>query len=195
MIVKNQYLLLVLLLSTVLIKSISSIFYIEDIDSLRFALSIYDKFDLSKLQPHFPGYPVFCFSAKIIYSLIGSIAHTFSIIGADSTFFIIYFSLLIVDSKDNLMDDLFVVSIILFNPMICLLGNRYMPDLMGVRSAIASFYYITEKDRSKILFGMFLAAVLCGVRLSYFPFIIIPIFISISNCMLLLNINININII
>ena len=140
MINKNQYLLLVLFLSIVIIKSISSIFYIEDIDSLRFALSIYDKFDLSILQPHFPGYPVFCFFAKIIYLGIGSLGLSFSIIGAISTFIIIYFSLLITNFNINSKEGLFTVFIILFNPMIFLLSNRYMPDLMGLSVFVASFY-------------------------------------------------------
>ena len=111
MINKNQYLLLVLLLSTIIIKSISSIFYIEDIDSLRFALSVYDKFDLSILQPHFPGYPVFCFFAKTIYSIVNNLGITFSFIGAISTFIIIYFSLLITNFNINSKEGLFILHI------------------------------------------------------------------------------------
>ena len=38
----------------------STIYYIEDLDSLRFALSMID-YDVAKLQPHFPAYPVFLF--------------------------------------------------------------------------------------------------------------------------------------
>ena len=89
---KNQLLLLILFISSVLSRILSSIYYIEDIDSLRFALSLYD-YNLLNLQPHFPGYPVFCFFAKIIYLTIPSMGIAFSIIGAISTFVIIYFSL------------------------------------------------------------------------------------------------------
>ena len=171
---KNQYSLLVLLLSIVILKSISSIFYIEDIDSLRFALSVYDEFDLSNLQPHFPGYPVFCFFAKFMYLIIGNLGLSFSIVGSISLFLIIYFSLLITNFKITSKEGLFTIFIILFNPMIFLLSSRYMPDLMGLSIYLASFYFLTSKSRNKILFGAFLSAVLFGVRLSYFPLIIIP---------------------
>ena len=77
----------------------SSIYYIEDIDSLRFALSIFDRYSLKDLQPHFPGYPVFCFLGSLIYMVTGSLANTFSIIGSMATFIIIYFSILLTGFK------------------------------------------------------------------------------------------------
>jgi len=43
----------------------SAIYYIEDPDSLRFALGVID-FDVVRIQPHFPAYPVFCFFAKLL---------------------------------------------------------------------------------------------------------------------------------
>ena len=70
----------------------TSIYYIEDIDSLRFALSI-DEYNLLKLQPHFPGYPVYCFIAKILFFFTNSLGITFSIVGGVSLFVIIYFTL------------------------------------------------------------------------------------------------------
>ena len=50
--------------------------YIEDLDSLRFALGVVD-YDVTKLQPHFPAYPVFCFFAKAIYALTDRYAVAF----------------------------------------------------------------------------------------------------------------------
>ena len=63
----------------------STIFYIEDPDSLRFALSMVD-YDVARLNPHFPAYPVFCFVAKGIYLILGSYAVAFSLVGGLSTF-------------------------------------------------------------------------------------------------------------
>ena len=49
-------------------RLLSAVYYIEDLDSLRFALGVVD-YDVPRLQPHFPAYPVFCFLAKGIYAL------------------------------------------------------------------------------------------------------------------------------
>ena len=67
-------------------RLLTTIFYIEDLDSLRFALSMVD-YDVAKLQPHFPAYPVFCFVGKLIYAVTGRYALAFSLIGGVSIFF------------------------------------------------------------------------------------------------------------
>ena len=74
---KQSYLLLLTL--CLLSRAFTSIYYIEDIDSLRFALSLQD-FNVIKLQPHFPGYAIFCFLAKIIYFFTNSMGMTFSML-------------------------------------------------------------------------------------------------------------------
>ena len=68
----------------------STIYYIEDVDSLRFALAV-KNYDITKYQPHFPAYPVFCFCVKILYTLTGRYTFAFSTIGGLSTHFIFYF--------------------------------------------------------------------------------------------------------
>ena len=83
MLTKNQTLFAVFLLC-IITRLLSSIFYIEDIDSLRFALSIYE-YDITKLQPHFPGYPIFSFFVKIIYFLTGSLDATYKIASDQAT--------------------------------------------------------------------------------------------------------------
>ena len=170
----------IILLICILSRLISTIYYPEDIDSLRFALSILDSYDISIFQPHLPGYPVFCFIAFIFYSITGSIAVSFSLIGGISTFVIIYISIKVLRYKFH-SNSFFVVSIlIILNPMIWILGNRYMPDLMGLAIAISGFYYIICSDSRKgKCMGFFLAGLLLGVRLSYFPILLIPIIINI----------------
>ena len=71
------------ILFCILSRFFTSIFYIEDIASLRFALSISD-YDVLSNRPHFPGYPLFCFILGIIYSVINIEAYCFSIIGGAS---------------------------------------------------------------------------------------------------------------
>ena len=89
---RNTSLLVFLFLICILSRVMSSVYYIEDIDSLRFALSI-KEFDIVKLQPHFPGYPIFCFLVKFLHFVIGNMGISFSIIGGTSIFFIIYYLL------------------------------------------------------------------------------------------------------
>ena len=172
---KNQILILFFILSIVT-RILSSIFYIEDIDSLRFGLSLYE-YNIAKLQPHFPGYPVFSFLAKCIYFFIDNMGITFSLIGGFSIFSIIFFSLKITQIKLNSYLGLFIGFLILFNPLMWLMSNRYMPDLMGLAIMIGSFYYLQndKKNNFSIPLGFFLFGVLAGVRLSYIPFLFIPI--------------------
>jgi len=174
---KNQIYLLIVLFACFISRMASTIYYIEDIDSLRFALSLYD-YSLENLQPHFPGYPVFCFFAKILYLIMPSMGISFSIIGAISTFVIIYFSLRLGNTEIKSPEGAFMSIIIFFNPMIWLMGNRYMPDLMGLAlvSAILCFFILPQSRKGNLFAGFFLTGILLGTRLSYFPLVLIPFF-------------------
>ena len=157
-------------------RLLSTIYYIEDIDSLRFALSLSDEFNITKFQPHFPGYPVFCFLGYIFNKLTGSIAISFSLIGGISTFLIIYFSLQIFKINIKSKESLFLIFIIFFNPMIWILSNRYMPDLLGLSIVVGAVYYIYYSDyKYSPYIGLALSGLSIGVRLSYFPLLVIPV--------------------
>ena len=83
--ISNRNLTISLFFVCLLSRVATSIFHIEDIDSLRFALSLHE-FNVLKLQPHFPGYPVFIGIAKGLYFITKSMGITFSIIGGLSLF-------------------------------------------------------------------------------------------------------------
>ena len=175
---KNQST-LILFLCCIISRIYTSIYYIEDIDSLRFALSIADHFNLSKFQPHFPGYPVFCFIVKIIYLFTGNIGISFSIVGGISTFFIIFYSLKILNLNIDSSSGIFSILILFFNPMIWILGNRYMPDLMGLAMFVCIIYFLLINTNKKI--GFLLVGLLFGTRLSFFPLIILPLLYTFKN--------------
>ena len=173
---------LLLLVFCVLSRICTSIFYIEDIDSLRFALSaIY--FDITDSRPHFPGYPIFCFLLQKIYFLIKNIGLTFSIIGGFSIFTIIIFiNKIIFELK--IPNSIYTTLLIAINPLLWLMSNRYMPDLMGLALLTISLFYLikTIKYNYKInfiLLGVFLGF-LAGVRLSFIPFFL-PVILLIKN--------------
>ena len=176
-------LLIFLFFVCILSRILSSIFYIEDIDSLRFALSLYE-FNIVELQPHFPGYPIFVALAKAFYSIINNMGGTFSLIGGISLFILIVFTLKLFGISPHSSFGLLSIIIILLNPFIWIMSNRYMPDLMGVSVAVASMYFLTIKPKrlNFLLIGFFLAGILCGTRLSYLPILmILLIFHTIKN--------------
>lgn len=169
--IQNSFYLFIL---CVISRLITSINYLEDIDSMRFALSLFD-YDILELRPHFPGYPMFCFFAKIIYFLTGSVQITFSIIGGIATFLIIYYSNLIYELITKKKSSYLSV-LIFFNPLIWNLGNRYMSDLFGLSLLITITYFfflgIHSKNRKQLIIAIFLVGILSGVRISFLPFFI-----------------------
>ncbi|MDE0089601.1 MAG: hypothetical protein OXU23_28050, partial [Candidatus Poribacteria bacterium] len=159
-------------------RLLSTIYYIEDLDSLRFALSMVD-YDIAKLQPHFPAYPVFCFVAKLFYTLIGRFALAFSLLGGLSTFFTTFFTLKIARIQSTTILGKIAIFVIFMTPLLWLMSNRYMPDAMGVACLFASLYFTTAEEEngkntllSHSIIGFFLAGPLLGVRLSYLPLLV-----------------------
>ena len=178
----NNKRILLLLIFCIFSRICTSIFYIEDIDSLRFALSaLY--FDILDSRPHFPGYPVFCFLLQKIYFIIQNIGFTFSLIGGFSMFTIIIFTNKIIFEL-KAPNTIYTTILIAINPLLWLMSNRYMPDLMGLALLTIGLLYLvrTIKYNNKldfILLGVFLG-VLAGVRLSFIPFFL-PVIFLITN--------------
>ncbi len=173
--ISKRNLVILLLFCCVLSRIATSIFYIEDIDSLRFALSLHE-FNVAKMQPHFPGYPIFIIFAKVFYFITNSMGITFSIIGGLSLFVLIIFTLKLFQIELNSISGLLCTAFLFFNPLFWLMSNRYMPDLMGLSISIVSLYFLIF-NRNAIRFliiGFFLAGILCGTRLSYLPLLILP---------------------
>ena len=160
-------------------RLLTTIYYIEDLDSLRFALSMVD-YDVAKFQPHFPAYPVFCFVAKLIYAGSGSYALTFSFIGGVSTFITVFVLCKLAGLETTSPAGLFAIVLLMVNPLIWLMSNRYMPDVMGVACLTASLCLIcaNRDDTRRVGWGFFLAGILGGIRLSYLPMLIPALLIS-----------------
>jgi hypothetical protein len=155
----------------------TTIHHIEDADSLRFALSMAD-YDVTRLQPQFPGYPVFCFAAKSLYALLGSYAAAFSAVGGLGLFVLIHYALRLLKWRAAEPRGIVLILLFVFNPMLWLLGNRYMSDLGGAALALAAFYHLSRGTghgaRRHALAGFFLTGLLAGWRLSYAPFLLAP---------------------
>lgn len=158
-------------------RFLSTIFYIEDPDSLRFALSVYNGFDVTQLQPHFPGYPVFWATARLVYLISGQLALTFSLLGGLAVFGLIYYTVRLTEEELFSPAGLALTALIFFNPLIWLMSNRYMPDLLGLSCAVGAFYYLSAQTKRPWirLLGFLLAGLLAGLRLSYLPLLFIPV--------------------
>lgn len=160
----------------------TSIYYIEDIDSLRFALSAIE-FNILDSRPHFPGYAIFCFFLQIIYFFVQNIGLTFSLIGGFSIFLIIVFIKKILQEL-KIVDTFYFTILLVFNPLLWLMSNRYMPDTMGLSFLVISLYFLIKivrnhEKRDYIFLGISLA-LLTGIRLSFLPFFL-PIFYLIND--------------
>jgi len=152
-------------------RLLSAIYYIEDPDSLRFALSILD-YDVTRLQPHFPAYPVFCWFVQLLTSLTGRYAVAFALVGGLSTWLVVMGLVRIAGEGLTGHRGLLIATLVFFNPLIWLMGNRFMPDLLGLAFLMAAFYCVTTGH--KPLWGGFLTGMLAGIRLSYLPFMLVP---------------------
>ena len=152
----------------------SAVYYVEDTDSLRFALAVRD-YSVAELRPHFPGYPVFVFLAKGLTALMGSYAIAFSLLGAVAVFGIIYYLHQLLRVAPEAPLGVLVALLVLFNPLIWLLSNRYMPDLLGAACALAALHHLVQGRRDA---GFLLAGLLAGIRLSHLPFLLPPVLLA-----------------
>ncbi len=159
----------------------TTITYIEDPDSLRFALSVADEFDVAALQPHFPGYPVFWAAAELFSLPTGSFSASFSIVGGFATAGLVWALLRLWKRPLRSTEGAVLAGVVVFNPLLWLMGNRYMPDLLGTTWAVATLAVLlrslpTEsgcKERTALM-GVVLAGLLAGLRLSYLPLLLVP---------------------
>lgn len=169
---------LVLFTLAMVTRLVGSIHYIEDIDSMRFYLSLFE-FDLAKEQPHFPIYPVYIYSVKFVHLFVRNPYLTFSIVGGLTSFFFVRGTLILLRRLQISVNEWLAVIILLFNSFLWIMSNRFMPDFMGLTAVIWSFVYlrkaIIRPGNSKNFVHFFYAiGLLVGIRLSFFPLALIP---------------------
>jgi hypothetical protein len=172
---------LLVLAACLLSRLATSIHYIEDPDSLRFALALVD-YDVARLQPQFPGYPAFCFFAKVLSLLLGGYGLGFAALGGIGLFALLHYGLALARWRLLEPRGLALAGLVFFNPMLWLLGNRYMSDLSGAALALAAFYHLSRGDsRRHVAAGFFLGGMLAGWRLSYVPFLVLPMVLALAD--------------
>jgi len=164
----------------------TTITYIEDPDSLRFALSVADEFNVAALQPHFPGYPVFWAVTELFYLPTGSFSVSFSLVGGLATAGLIWGLLRLCDVSLHSAEGWALAAAVGFNPLLWLMGNRYMPDLLGTAWAVVTLAVLLRAlpigrsglDERSACAGIVLTGLLAGLRLSYLPLLLVPVLLA-----------------
>ena len=175
----------VVLLACVGSRLATAISYVEDPDSLRFALSVADEYNIDALQPHFPGYPVFWAAAELGTTLLGSFSAAFALVGGLATAGLLWALLRLWGHPLRSVEGAVLAGLVVVNPLLWLMGTRYMPDLMGTAWALATLAALVAALRGSsptaarrwAVMGMAGAGLLAGLRLSYMPLVFLPVLI------------------
>ena len=146
--------------------------YLDSCDSIDFALGLHD-YDLSLLQPHFPGYPVYMVASSLFFKLshqdVWSLAMPGVLFGSITVYPL---SLL---TRQLFSEKVAILTAILYliNPLCWLQAERPTSDAMGLFFVISAAYFLYRRlsDRNYLFLGSLFLGFGLGVRLSYFPFI------------------------
>ncbi|MDN3510467.1 MAG: glycosyltransferase family 39 protein [Candidatus Jettenia sp.] len=158
--------------------------YLDSCDSIDFALGLHD-YDISRLQPHFPGYPVYLFTSWLFFKLFHHDVWALVMPGVLCSSLTIYPLSSLARHLFSERVALLTAVLYLINPLCWLQAERPTSDAMGLFFIIVSAYFLyritfsdcdNNQSSGKKIY-LFLGS-LClgfglGVRLSYFPFIIL----------------------
>lgn len=136
----------------------------DDYDSIGFVRAL-DQFDLQKLQPHFPGYPVFVALGRLAHMLIASplvAAQTVSAAAAAVTAVALW---QIVAPRGGARAAATALALYAFAALPWLLGGAALSDMTATALAALAF---AAFDGAPAASGLFIALML-GARASYWP--------------------------
>lgn len=149
---------------------------IDDVDSPHFLLGI-DDFDISKIQPHAPGFPVYIFLGKIAHFFIkdnlAALTSLSALFGALSVL-VFYFLIKKIFNKKIAIYSAIILAV---TPMFWVNSIVVMTDMVAFFFLILSTYFIfsfVKDGRARDLYiGSFIGGITLGVRLHY-AFVLIP---------------------
>jgi 4-amino-4-deoxy-L-arabinose transferase-like glycosyltransferase len=151
--------------------------HLEGWDSIDFALGLHD-YDIAYYQPHFPGYPVYMFFCWLVHLFTGNDILALTIPGAvfGSAALIPLFYL----AKRMFSEEVawLTAFIYIINPLCWLQSEKAFSDATGLFFVILSaqlllFACTYSCALRYLVMGSAMLGICLGVRLSYFPFIIL----------------------
>lgn len=156
--------------------------YLEGWDSIDFALGLHD-YDIAYYQPHFPGYPVYMFLCWLVHLFADNDTIALIIPGAvlGSAALMPLFYL----AKRMFSEEVAWITVFIYivNPLCWLQSEKAFSDAVGlffiILSAQLLFYACTSGSYALryLISGGVLLGICLGVRLSYFPFIILWLYV------------------
>ena len=156
--------------------------YLEGWDSIDFALGLRD-YDITYYQPHFPGYPVYMFFCWVVHLFTDNDTLALTIPGAvlGSVALVPLFYL----ARRMFTETVawVTVSIYMVNPLCWLQSEKALSDAVGLFFVILAaqlLFYSTTTGRYAfryLIFGSVALGMCLGVRLSYFPFIVLWLYV------------------
>jgi len=156
--------------------------YLEGWDSIDFALGLHD-YDIAYYQPHFPGYPVYMFFCWLVSVFTNNDILSLTIPGAvfGSAVIIPLFYL----AKRMFSEKVAFLTAFIYivNPLCWLQSEKTLSDAVGlffiILSAQLLFYAYTSMTYALryLISGSVILGICLGVRLSYFPFILLWIYV------------------
>lgn len=139
----------------------------EDWDAVDFLLGVED-FDLSRMQPHLPGYPLYMLLATFVSRLGLSPACALEAVGAAAGTLTVLVTYHIVRTRVAPLVALLVATLLAVQPALVAEAPRMHSDTLGLFSAALSLLFLC---RGWTLTGGILAGLTLGVRLAYAPLI------------------------
>lgn len=156
--------------------------HLDGWDSIDFALGLSD-YDITCYQPHFPGYPVYMFLCRLVHLFTDNdtLALTVpgAVLGSAALVPLYYLTKRMFSEKVALL----TVFIYIVNPLCWLQSEKAMSDAVGLFFIILSaqlLFYATTTGRYAfwyLIFGSLALGICMGVRLSYFPFILLWLYV------------------
>lgn len=156
--------------------------HLEGWDSVDFALGLHD-YDIAYYQPHFPGYPVYMFFCWLVHLFTENDTLALIIPGAvfgSATLVPLFYLARRMFSSEVAWITAFIYTV---NPLCWLQSEKAFSDATGlffiILSAQLLFFALTSRLYALrfLISGSVILGICLGVRLSYFPFIILWLYV------------------
>ena len=138
---------------------------LEDLDSINFALGIRD-FDVTRHQPHPPGYPVFMAAAKVLDVVVGSELLSLAVLSVVSGALAIVAMASMMTAMDGRTTAAVAATLLAVStPLFWVTASRPLSDMPGLAAALGvqALVLLARTDRALIV-AAGLAGLAAGVR-------------------------------
>lgn len=144
--------------------------HLDDWDSIQFALAIHD-FDITKHQPHPPGYAAYIIMAKLSYLLVKNDILALTLLSSIFGSITIVFTYLLARQLFNSQTALLASILLFINPALFIFSIVAMNDVVAVCFIVIASFFLLKGYENKILFlvGALIAGFGVGVRPQNIP--------------------------